>query len=205
MNEQAFADFDWSPLGEGFWLEAQKTTGATDQQTRFACCRHRGMTAVGSAKLAGYAGSDVAIRKAGSQAAKGTAVTNMMALAAAEAAGGDDGTVGVAEARRILSRLARGSDPNVRIKAVEGISKLDREERANRSPEPEADPQIVIDWVFGTFKFEYDLLQQQNALGWDEVFRRVVNYATSTAPSLHRGNGVRAPEKAGEVSADAVA
>jgi hypothetical protein len=33
------------------------------------------------------------------------------------------------------SRLARGSDPNVRIKALEGLAKLERDEREQRSPE----------------------------------------------------------------------
>ena len=44
---------------------------------------------------------------------------NLLALASAEAGGGDDGTVSPGEAIRILSRLARGSDPNVRIKALD--------------------------------------------------------------------------------------
>src|SRR5262249_27737750 len=36
-----------------------------------------------------------------------------------------DGVVGAEEARRILSRLARGSDPNVRIKALDSLQKLE--------------------------------------------------------------------------------
>jgi hypothetical protein len=106
-------EFSWDPRGEAFWLEAQKTSGATDLQVRFACCRARGMTATGAARAAGYGGDDDNIRQAGHRAAKSTAVMNMLALAQAETAGGDDGTVGPAEARRILSRLARGSDPSV--------------------------------------------------------------------------------------------
>jgi hypothetical protein len=128
MNEQT-TEFDWSPLGSGFWEEAKKTTGASDLQTRFACCRHRLMTAVGAAKAAGYSGDADSIRQAGSRAAKSTAVMNLLALAQAEQAGGDDGTVKGPEARRILSRLARGSDPSVRIRAVELLAKLEREDR----------------------------------------------------------------------------
>jgi hypothetical protein len=128
MNEQT-TEFDWSPLGSGFWEEAKKTTGASDLQTRFACCRHRLMTAVGAAKAAGYTGDADSIRQAGSRAAKSTAVMNLLALAQAKQAGGDDGTVSPAEARRILSRLARGSDPSVRIRAVELLAKLEREDR----------------------------------------------------------------------------
>jgi hypothetical protein len=128
MNEQT-TEFDWSPLGSAIWEEAQKTTGASDMQTRFACCRHRGMTAVGSARAAGYAGDADSIRQAGSRAAKSTAVMAMVQLAQIEQAGGDDGTLSGPEARRILSKLARGSDPSVRIKAIETLNRIDREER----------------------------------------------------------------------------
>jgi hypothetical protein len=126
MNESAF---DWSPLGEGFWLDAQKTTGASAMQTRFACCRHQGKTATLSAKLSGYGGEGVNLRGAGHRAGKSNAVMSMVQLAQIEQAGGDDGTLGGPEARRILSKLARGSDPSVRIKAIETLNRIDREER----------------------------------------------------------------------------
>jgi hypothetical protein len=187
MDEQT-TEFDWSPLGSAFWDEAKKTTGASDLQVRFACCRHRGMTAVGSAKAAGYAGDADSIRQAGSRAAKSTAVMAMVQLAQIEQAGGDDGTLGGPEARRILSKLARGSDPSVRIKAIETLNRIDREERANRSPEPEVDPGVVVDWVFGLFKFEYDLLQQ-STLGWDDCFRAIVREMDATTPSAAKVNG----------------
>jgi phage terminase small subunit len=125
------AEFDWSPLGSSFWDEARATTGATELQARFACCYHRGMTASGSAKTAGYAGDDDTIRQAGSRAAKSTAVMNLLALAKAEGNGdGPDGVVDAAEAKRILSRLARGSDPNVKVKAIESLAKIAAQERA---------------------------------------------------------------------------
>ena len=123
---------DCSPLGETFWSEAGATCGATSLQVRFACCRHRGMTAAGAARAAGYSGDDDSIRQAGSRAAKSTAVMNLLALATAESGGGDDGVVGPGEARRILSRLARGSDPNVRIKALDSLQKIEERQRAER-------------------------------------------------------------------------
>jgi hypothetical protein len=127
-------DFDWSPLGAEWWAEAQATCGAKDLQTRFACLRHRGMTASGAARSAGYAGDVDSIRQAGSRAAKSTAVLNLLAMAAAETGDGDDGVVSRDEARRILSRLARGSDPNVRIKALESLNKIEVDaERARAS------------------------------------------------------------------------
>src|SRR5262249_3734520 len=130
MDTVIETDFDWSPLGEAFWKEAAGTVGATPLQAKFACCRQRGMTATGAARASGYSGDKVSIRQAGSRAAKSTAVTNMLALARAQTGEGPDGVVGGAEAKRILSRLARGSDPNVRIKALESLARMDREEQA---------------------------------------------------------------------------
>lgn len=115
--------------GRAFWVEAAKTTGATDLQMRFAVCRHRGMTAAGAARLAGYGGSDENIRQTGSKTSRSPTIMNLLALAAAEAGAGDDGVVGTGEAKRILSRLARGSDPNVRIKALNSLNKLEVAER----------------------------------------------------------------------------
>src|SRR5262249_29349801 len=129
MENVTETEFDWSPLGEAFWKEAAGTVGATPLQAKFACCRQRGMTATGSARASGYSGDKVSIRQAGSRAAKSTAVMNMLALARAQTGEGPDGVVGGAEAKRILSRLARGSDPNVRIKALESLARMDRDER----------------------------------------------------------------------------
>jgi hypothetical protein len=125
MAEQI--DFDWSPLGRAFWEEAQKTTGASDEQTRFAVGRFRGMSATGAARDAGYAGEGVTLRQAGHRAAKSTKVMELLALASVE--GGIDGTVDAKEARQILSRLARGSDPSVRIRALEALAKMDEAAR----------------------------------------------------------------------------
>jgi len=50
-------------------------------------------------------------------------------MAAAETGKGPDGNVTLTEAKQILSRLARGSDPNVRIKSIETLAKIEREER----------------------------------------------------------------------------
>lgn len=202
MSEQT-SEFDWSPLGEAFWAEAQKTCGASDLQTRFACCRVRGMTAVGSARAAGYTGDNQTLRQAGSRAAQSTAVMNLLALSKVEAAGGDDGTVGVAEARRILSRLARGSDPNVRIKAIEGISKLDRDERANRPEEP-PDYDAAIRWFNDLMRFVWDELRTGN-LDYDNFRRRISTRVVETARVVPttRGNGVQATAPAEEGSADA--
>src|SRR5262245_18283035 len=143
--------FDWSPLGEGFWVEAAATAGATPLQAKFACCRHRGMTATGSARASGYSGDKVSIRQAGSRAAKSTAVMNLLALANAESGEGEHAVVTGAEAKRILCRLARGPDPNVRIKALESLSRMERD-AATSDPcasHEEAYSYRALDEIFG--------------------------------------------------------
>jgi hypothetical protein len=125
MTEQ----IDWSPLGESWWREAGANCHASEQQIIFALHRHRGMTATGCARAAGYAGDDATIRQAGHRAAHSTAVMGLLSMAKAETGKGPDGNVTMDEAKQILSRLARGSDPNVRIKAIESLAKIERDER----------------------------------------------------------------------------
>jgi hypothetical protein len=120
---------NWGELGKDWWLEAGRTVGASEQQVIFSACRHKGMTAAGSARAAGYAGDSDNIRQAGHRASHSTAVMSLLSMAAAESGAGPDGNVTMGEAKQILSRLARGSDPNVRIKAIESLAKIERDER----------------------------------------------------------------------------
>jgi hypothetical protein len=181
MDEQT--EFDYSPLGPGFWLEAQKTAGASDLQTRFACCRHRGMTAAGAAKAAGYSGDADSIRQAGSRAAKSTAVMNLLALAQAEQAGGDDGTVKGPEARRILSKLARGSDPSVRIRAVELLAKLEREDREFAAQTAtNHDPLEELRIIAQTSPAFAAQLAKDNGIPWDAVSAKPMTNGAAPAP-----------------------
>jgi hypothetical protein len=122
-------EIDWEPLGEAWWREAGAACHATEQQIVFALHRHKGMTATGAARAASYAGDDTTIRQAGHRASHSTAVTGLLSMAKAETGQGPDGNVTLVEAKQILSRLARGSDPNVRIKAIETLAKIEREER----------------------------------------------------------------------------
>jgi len=46
------------------------------------------------------------------------------------------------EAKQILSRLARGSDPNVRIKAIESLAKIERDERELEARQREELPDV---------------------------------------------------------------
>src|SRR5215472_5223504 len=138
-------EIDFGELGRDWWFEAGANCGASEQQIIFAACRHKGMTATGAARVAGYAGDDASIRQAGHRAAHSTAVMGLLSMAKAETGQGPDGNVTMTEAKQILSRLARGSDPNVRIKAIESLAKTERDEReleARQREEPDVHQQI---------------------------------------------------------------
>jgi hypothetical protein len=130
MDEQT--EFSWQPLGERWWRDAAEscTHKPSEKQLRFAVGRHDGLTAADSAKRAGYPGGKERIRQAGSRAAKSTAVLELLAYAFAETGTGDDGVVKGGEAKRILSRIARTGDNTARIKSLESLAKLERDERA---------------------------------------------------------------------------
>jgi hypothetical protein len=131
-------EIDWGELGEAWWREAGAACHASEQQIIFAVHRHKGMTATGSARAAKYSGDDATLRQAGHRAAHSTAVMGLLSMAKAETGQGPDGNVTLVEAKQILSRLARGSDPNVRIKAIETLAKIEREEREFNLREAEA-------------------------------------------------------------------
>ena len=101
-----------------------------------------------------------------------------MAFAAAEASGeGYDGSVSPAEARRILSSLARGSDPSVRIKAFENISKMDeRDKELGRAPENDG---LVMD------RFVRDLLQARGGAAAAVCLHMGTGTAISRIAPLH--------------------
>ena len=123
--------------------------------------------------------------------ARSNIVSQLLAFASSEA-DGPDGTVDRKEGRRILSALARGSDPSIRIRAVEQLAKFDAEDRQTDAAEettmedtalellrtcPEYGPLIVADCVaeqnenriFGTpfLKELAPILKNQFPLAWE--------------------------------------
>ena len=147
--------FDWKPLGEEWWRAAAKDVRVRDErQIKFACCKHRGCSNTESARQSGYTTNEDAVRQVAYRVFRSNAVQDLLAFAAAEAKGGHNGTVDSSEARRILSNLARGSDPSIKIRAVEAIAKLD--ERA-----AEAGLLTENDGLSG-WRIARDYLQQTN-------------------------------------------
>jgi hypothetical protein len=135
-------EIDWGELGEAWWREAGANCHCTSQQIIFALHRHRGMTMTGAAKASGYSGDENSIRQSGHRAAHSTGVVALLSMAKAETGQGPDGNVTMNEAKQILSRLARGSDPNVRIKAIESLAKIERDERELEARQREELPDI---------------------------------------------------------------
>lgn len=128
MSEQkANGDgFDWGKLGREWWVEQQKTVGADDRLLRFAVARHRGCSQTQAARESGYNDDGCGgIRQHGYRAARTHRVMVLLELAALEQRGGYDGTVTPQEHRRILTNLARGSDPSIKIRALEALAKFD--------------------------------------------------------------------------------
>ncbi len=123
-------DFDWGELGREWWLETAHSVGATERHAIFAAVKHRGGTNTDAARSAGFGGgSEASVRSEGYRLARSNKIMRLLALASAEAGGGYDGNVTLAETKQILSTLARGSDPAVRIKALEALNKIDERER----------------------------------------------------------------------------
>ena len=147
MTEETTDDFDWNPLGAAWWADAGKQLGAKPRQIMFATAKHRGCSNTEAARQAGYGGGDSnSIRSTGYRLARSNITERLLAFAAAEASGqGYDNTVNRDEAKRILSSLARGSDPSVRIRACEQLAKMDEADRQqSAAAEVESSPEEIL-------------------------------------------------------------
>jgi hypothetical protein len=127
-------DFDWGELGREWWLATATTCGATEKHAKFAARKHAGATNAAAARSAGFgAGNDASARSEGYRVSRSNKILSLLALAVAKAGGGCDGLLTPEEARRILTGLARGSDPALKIKSIETLNRLDKDELAARS------------------------------------------------------------------------
>src|SRR5215472_1694165 len=106
----------WTPLGEQRWRELAEGTGASELQIRFSAARFGGASATAAARLAGYAGDSVSLRRAGYSAVRSSAVQNLLELASVAAPG--EAKISDREIDAKLARLIRSGDPNVILKAA---------------------------------------------------------------------------------------
>jgi hypothetical protein len=120
--------FDWGQLPSDWWLQTAKEIGADERHAKFAAAKHRGCSNTEAARLSGYGtGGAESTRSEGYRVSRSNKVTQLLALAAAEAGGGYDGSLTRQEAKHILTAMARGSDPQVRIKSIELLGKIDEQ------------------------------------------------------------------------------
>jgi hypothetical protein len=130
------ADFDYGELGRDWWLKTAAQVGASERHAKFAAAKHRGCTNTEAARVAGFGvGSESSTRSEGYRLLRSNRVNQLLALATVESGSGYDGTVSRQESKQILTSLARGSDPAIRIKSIELLSKMEREEVAASRPE----------------------------------------------------------------------
>ncbi|HXX50935.1 MAG TPA: hypothetical protein VEI98_06570 [Xanthobacteraceae bacterium] len=138
-------DFDWGELGSDWWLTTSREIGANTKQAMFACAKHRGASNTEAARQSGYgSGSEAAVRAEGYRVFRSNTVQQLLSLAVAEAGGGYGGDITDAEARQILAKLARGSDPQVKIKALESLAKMDAVKAAAEREEGTRSPAAII-------------------------------------------------------------
>jgi hypothetical protein len=117
----------WRPFGESQWRELADAAQASELQLKFSCARFNGSSASAAAKIAGYAGDDEALRRAGYSAVRSAAVVALIELAEAnapEAAGLTD-----AEVDAKVAKLVRSPDPQISLKATELFDRRKQRQR----------------------------------------------------------------------------
>src|SRR5262249_43915403 len=86
--------FDWGSIPYETWKEFAALAGSEERHAKFAAAKFRGCTNTQAAREAGYgAGGGTSTRSEGYRVARSNKVNQILALAAAEAGGGYDGTL----------------------------------------------------------------------------------------------------------------
>jgi hypothetical protein len=125
--------YNWNPLGRTWWARAALETNATPLQARFACAKLRGLKHAAAAR---EAGAGRTAKQQGFEMSRNPKVVAMLAMAATAGRGRPrrledarpDGELNGTEAKAILTDIARGSDPVLKIRAVEALQKIIEQE-----------------------------------------------------------------------------
>ena len=135
-------NFQWPESPDrDWWLRTSMSLGGGERHAKFAAARFRGCSATQAARESGFGGTPMGMRSEGSRVSKTARVLQLIALAQAETRGaGSADTLTLAESKKILTDLARGSDPNVRLKSIDAMTKLTAAEREDRRSSEELDP-----------------------------------------------------------------
>jgi phage terminase small subunit len=130
--------YNWNPLGRSWFARAAMETNATPLQARFAAAKLRGLGHTAAAREAGIGRT---AKSNGYHLAKHPKVIAIIAMATT--ANGKrpnrleearpDGEMSAAEAKSILTDIARQNEPALKIRAVESLAKiLDQETQRDR-------------------------------------------------------------------------
>ncbi len=118
--------FVWPDPGQQWWFEAGEDKKATLLQLKFAACLARSWQPAEAARAAGVSGNPDVVKSTTHRLRTSVAVNELLGLYQAEFGKGPEGTIDRPERRRIASRLARQSNPMVRLKALELLEKFDQ-------------------------------------------------------------------------------
>lgn len=129
-------DPDSEPTGAHFDPEATaRLLGLTDKQLAWCKAVLKGANQTAACREAGYEGTDQQLRSQGSS----RKVIRFLELAALDGGNSIDQPMDMAERRRILARMARGTDRATSLRAIEVLHRIDNDERAanvDDSPDP---------------------------------------------------------------------
>jgi hypothetical protein len=140
-----------------------EAAGASEKQLLFTVARFGGASATRAAKLAGYAGTDVQLRRAGYDAVRSTAVQNLLELAAVNAP--EDARISDKEIDARIAKLVRSADANVSLKAVEAHSKRQTARREREAEGEWNSPDAMIVMFLEFFGDAYGALVA-SVIGW---------------------------------------
>ena len=123
----------WHPRGQAFWegIARQAALRKNSLALRFVAAKEQGASNAEAARRAGAGGSP---NTAGYRLSKSNEVQRLYATLQAET-GSEIGNVDAKRARSFLSRLAEGSDPSIRIRAIEALQKMDERDALQRRDE----------------------------------------------------------------------
>jgi hypothetical protein len=188
------------------WEVGRDLVGASARQVKFAQGLVNGLSQTASARHAGYAGTDSALRGAASRIAKSSKVRALVQWARAGGAGPSDTPGDAAELKKILWRHARAKDPARSIKATEVLHRIEAAERERDAAVEAAshDPVKTLEQIAKLSPILAALLAREHSITL-ELPARSVREALNEIEDMRRVVLARAAETNGATAPDSIA
>jgi hypothetical protein len=158
--------FNWGNHPREWWLECARKAGIrkNSQAVKFCAAKARGVSNTQAAREMGIKNQPNA---AGYRLARANEVQRLYVILQSET-GLTVGDVDEAEAMRILSQLARSSDPSVRLRACEAIARMNerKAEREAEDPNKLGSPRDTLDEIGETDPLLAWWLARTHGLKW---------------------------------------